>query len=85
MSVDLHEASPEYPVINAMVAHEKSMDLASVAVLDLEMEGIKIRLEKSPPTFYGLSHRSWGDYSDTMPILMETANPLTGKAEVQDE
>lgn len=79
VSVDLHEASPEYPVINAMVAHEKSMDLASVAVLDLEMEGIKIRLEKSPPTFYGLSHRSWGDYSDTMPILMETANPSQGR------
>jgi hypothetical protein len=79
VSIDLHEASPEYPVINAMVAHEKSIDLASIAVLELEMEDIKIRLEKSPPTFYGLSHRSWGDYSDTMPILMETANPSQGR------
>lgn len=79
VSIDLHEASPEYPVINAMVAHEKSIDLASIAVLDLEMEDIKIRLEKSPPTFYGLSHRSWGDYSDTMPILIETANPAQGR------
>lgn len=79
VSIDLHEASPEYPVINAMVAHEKSIDLASIAVLDLELEGIKIRLEKSPPTFYGLSHRSWGDYSETWPILMETANPSQGR------
>lgn len=79
VSVDLHEASPEYPVINAVVAHEDAMDLASVAVLELEMEDIKIRLEKSPPTFYGLSHRSWGDYSDTMAILMETANPSQGR------
>ncbi|HNZ08123.1 MAG TPA: succinylglutamate desuccinylase/aspartoacylase family protein [Bacillota bacterium] len=79
VSIDLHEASPEYPVINAMVAHEKSIDLASIAVLELELEGIKIRLEKSPPTFYGLSHRSWGDYSDTWPILMETANPSQGR------
>ncbi|HOA15978.1 MAG TPA: succinylglutamate desuccinylase/aspartoacylase family protein [Bacillota bacterium] len=79
VSIDLHEASPEYPVINAMVAHEKSIDLASIAVLSLEMEDIKIRLEKSPPTFYGLSHRSWGDYSDTWPILIETANPSQGR------
>lgn len=79
ISIDLHEASPEYPVINAMVAHEKSIDLASIAVLTLEMEDIKIRLEKSPPTFYGLSHRSWGDYSDTWPILIETANPSQGR------
>jgi len=62
-----------------MVAHEKSIDLASIAVLELELEDIKIRLEKSPPTFYGLSHRSWGDYSDTWPILMETANPSQGR------
>lgn len=79
VSVDLHEASPEYPVINAIVAHEKSIDLASIAVLELELEDIKVRLEKSPPTFYGLSHRSWGDYSDTWPLLMETANPAQGR------
>ena len=52
---------------------------AEAQSIALEMEGIKIRLEKSPPTFYGLSHRSWGDYSDTMPILMETANPSQGR------
>ena len=46
--IDLHEASPEYPVINAVVAHERAMNVASVAVLNLEFEDIKIGLEPSP-------------------------------------
>jgi len=70
LSFDLHEASPEYPVINAIVAPDKSLDIASMVVLDLQMEGIEMNLEISPPDFHGLSHRKWGDYSDTMPILM---------------
>ncbi|MEA4883908.1 MAG: succinylglutamate desuccinylase/aspartoacylase family protein [Clostridia bacterium] len=79
ISVDLHEASPEYPVIHAIVAHERSEDLAAMAVMDLDFDGIRMRLEKSPPTFYGLSHRAWGDYSETMALLMETANPSQGR------
>ena len=59
ISIDLHEASPEYPVINAMVVHEKAEDIGAIAVMDLDFEDIRMRLEKSPPTFYGLSHRSW--------------------------
>lgn len=79
LAVDLHEASPEYPVINAMVAHEKAMDMAAVAVLDLEMEKIKIALEPSPKTLRGLSHREWGDATGAMAVLMETANPSQGR------
>lgn len=79
ISFDLHEASPEYPVINAIVAPDKSLDIASMVVLDLQMEGIEMNLELSPPDFHGLSHREWGDYSDTMPILMETANASQGR------
>ncbi len=79
VSVDLHEASPEYPVIHAIVAHEGAEDLAAMTVMDLDMEDIRMRLEKSPLTFYGLSHREWGDYSDTMAVLMETANPSQGR------
>jgi len=70
LSFDLHEASPEYPVINAIVAPDKSLDIASMVVMDLQMEEIEMNLELSPPDFHGLSHREWGDYSDTMPILM---------------
>lgn len=79
VSIDLHEASPEYPVINAMVVHERAEDVGAISVMDLDFEDIRMRLEKSPPTFYGLSHRSWGDYSDTMSLLMETANPSQGR------
>lgn len=79
LSIDLHEASPEYPVINAIVAHDRSADLASMAVLDLQMEEIEISLELSPPDFRGLTHREWGDHSDTLAILMETANASQGR------
>ena len=30
MEVDLHEASPEYPTINATVAHERAMSITSM-------------------------------------------------------
>ena len=79
LSIDLHEASPEYPVINAIVAHEDAADMASMAILDLQMENLDYNLEISPPSFRGLTHREWGDYSDTLAILMETANASQGR------
>jgi len=79
LAFDLHEASPEYPVIEAIVAHEKSMELAAVTAMDLMAKGIEVRLEPSPKNLRGLSHREWGDYTDTLPILMETANPSQGR------
>lgn len=79
MSIDLHEASPEYPVINAIVAHERAMGIASVAAINLEFSGVKIGLEPSPTNLRGLTHREWGDYTDTIAILMETANPAQGR------
>ncbi len=79
LSIDLHEASPEYPVINAIVAHENAADMASMAILDLQMENLEYNLEISPPSFRGLTHREWGDYSDTLAILMESANASQGR------
>lgn len=79
ITVDLHEASPEYPVINAIVAHPKAMQLASDTVLGLEMQDIKISLEPSPVNLRGLSHRELGDFTDTIPLLMETANASQGR------
>lgn len=79
MSIDLHEASPEYPVINAIVAHEKAMGIASQAAINLQIQGIQIGLEPSPTNLRGLTHREWGDYTDTIAILMETANPAQGR------
>ena len=79
LSFDIHESSPEYPVINAIVASEASQDVASFAVITLQMDGWEFSLEPSPPNFHGLSHREWTDHTDTRPILLETANPAMGR------
>ena len=41
LSIDLHEAAPEYPVVNAIVFHENSATLAAIASMELQMEGIE--------------------------------------------
>jgi len=79
LSFDIHESSPEYPVINAIVASEVSQDIASYATITLQIEGWEFSLEPSPPNFHGLSHREWTDHTDTRPILLETANPAMGR------
>ncbi len=77
--IDLHEASPEYPVINAIVAHERAMPLASTVVMNLELRGFKIGLEPSPANLHGLTHRELGDHTEALAVLMETANPSQGR------
>lgn len=77
--IDLHEASPEYPVINAVVAHEKAMPLASAVVMNLDLRGIKIGLEPSPQNLRGLTHRELGDHTEALAVLMETTNPSQGR------
>jgi hypothetical protein len=79
LTIDLHEASPEYPVINAIVSHERAMPLAANVVLGLEMQDIIIGLEPSPANLRGLTHRELGDATATFAILMETANPSQGR------
>jgi len=61
------------------VAHEKSMELAAAAAMDLKEQGIEVRLEPSPKNLRGLSHREWGDGTDALPILVEVANPSQGR------
>lgn len=79
ITFDLHEASPEYPVINATVAHQDAMEIASEGCINLLLSGIEMSLEQSPTNFHGLTHRELGDYTDTMAILMETANASQGR------
>lgn len=79
LTFDLHEASPEYPVINATVSHEKGMSIAAVGVMNLQFDGIAMTLEPSPVNLRGLTHRELGDYTDTIPLLMETANASQGR------
>lgn len=79
ITIDLHEASPEYPVVNAIVAHDRAMKIASTALLTLEMDDVTIGLEPSPVKLRGLSHRELGDSTQTLALLFETTNPAQGR------
>jgi hypothetical protein len=79
LAIDLHEAAPEYPVVNAIVSTLRSQDIATEAALELAFKDLQYSLEPSPYNFHGLSHREWENYTETLPILMETANPIQGR------
>jgi hypothetical protein len=79
IAFDLHESSPEVPIVNVIVYHEKYEDIAMGAVLGLEMADLQFSPEMSPKNFHGLSHREWGDYTEAVPFLMETSNPSMGR------
>ena len=78
ITVDLHEASPEYTTVNAVVTHENAFNLALLMMWDVE-ENFRISLEESPKNLHGLTHRELGDYTQTMALLLETANPSQGR------
>lgn len=79
LGIDLHESAPEYPVINAIVFHDASAELAALAQMSLQSEGLEFRLEASPPNLRGLSHREWGDAAGIKAVLVETPNPVQGR------
>jgi hypothetical protein len=79
LTIDLHTAMPEYPNINVIVAHERSMILASMAQIDMMIDGISISLSPSPPMFHGLSHRELGDHTETLATLLEAPNIAIGR------
>lgn len=78
ITVDLHEASPEYTTVNAIVAHEDALSLANLTLWEVE-DQMKISIEASPTNLHGLTHRELGDYTDTLALLMETANASQGR------
>lgn len=79
LGIDLHESAPEYPVINAIVFHENTSELAAVALMDIQAQGFDIRLEASPANLRGLSHREWGDHAGIKAVLLETPNASHGR------
>ncbi|MBC7349568.1 MAG: succinylglutamate desuccinylase/aspartoacylase family protein [Candidatus Aminicenantes bacterium] len=77
LAIDLHGAETMFPVTNCIVAPEKSMRIATLASLTVKsMEGFENHLESSPEKFRGLSHREIGDYSETLPFLLEAPIPF---------
>ena len=80
MVIDLHEASPEYEVINACVYHQDSANIASNASLfGFQTIGNDIKMEVSALNLHGLTHRELGDYTSAYVFLFETSNASQGK------
>ncbi|MFP4177388.1 MAG: succinylglutamate desuccinylase [Acholeplasmataceae bacterium] len=88
MTLDFHEASPEYAVNNALVYHEKvkSTGIAAQTILNLELFWLSederfapIKPEVSPVNLRGLSHRELGDDTRTLAFLTETSNASQGR------
>jgi predicted deacylase len=77
MAVDIHGAETMFPVTNCIVAPDKSVRIATMTSLTVKArEGFDSHVEPSPSGFRGLSHREIGDYSETMPFLLEAPIPF---------
>ncbi len=77
IAIDVHGAETMFPVTNCIVAPERSMRIATMASLTVTaMEGFENHVEPSPQGFRGLSHREIGDYSGTLPFLLEAPFPF---------
>jgi len=77
LAIDIHGAETMFPVTNCIVAPDKSMRIATMTSLTLKArEGFDNHVEPSPSGFRGLSHREIGDYSDTLPFLLEAPIPF---------
>jgi hypothetical protein len=77
VAIDMHGAETMFPVTNCIVAPEKSVKIAILASLTVKArEGFECHVEPSPPGFRGLSHREIGDYSETLPFLLEAPIPF---------
>ncbi|NLM64590.1 MAG: deacylase [Firmicutes bacterium] len=75
LTIDFHEASLMYPVVDTYVAHQRAEDLAFMAAMLCQAE-MPMRSEVSPKNLRGLTHREVGDYSETLCVLVETAEPF---------
>ncbi len=77
IAVDIHGAETMFPVTNCIVAPEKSNKIATLASMTVKArEGFDSHVEPSPQGFRGLSHREIGDYSETLPFLLEAPIPF---------
>lgn len=77
ISIDTHEASIMYPVVDVYVAHNDAENIAMMASMDITGSGLyNMKYEASPSSLKGFTHREWGDYSDTLAVLMEAPEPF---------
>jgi hypothetical protein len=76
LTIDLHEAELEYPIIGTIVAHQNAMNVAAMTSMLLTAQEFTIGMEISPPALHGLSHREIGDYSNSPCLLIEAPEPF---------
>jgi hypothetical protein len=72
---DFHEAGPSSNLVWTVVANPKNLDVAALALLDLDDRGISLKLDASAPGFRGISHYEWGNLTPALAFLIETPNP----------
>jgi Succinylglutamate desuccinylase / Aspartoacylase family len=77
--LDMHEAYPEYPIINMIVAHQRAFEIGTIAALTLQGRGIPMDIMASPENLHGLSHREFGDHTSAFALLSETASAAMGR------
>jgi predicted deacylase len=77
VAIDIHGAETMFPVTNCIVAPDEARRIATIVSMTVTaMEGFENHVEPSPQGFRGLSHREIGDFSDTMPFLLEAPTPF---------
>ena len=74
IAFDLHEAPPTSYLAWMIISNPKHTHIVADAVLGLEAQGIIMKKEVSSNNS-GLSHREWGDRTQTFAFLTETGNP----------
>lgn len=79
ITIDLHEASPEYLTNNAIVAHDRAIGIADPVASMVLINYFNIKAELSPKNLRGLSHRELGDHTKSLVFLLETSNASQGK------
>jgi len=91
VSYDIHEAGIGSRLAGLLVANPvqkengiSALELATMATMELEMQEVTMRPERSSEAFRGLSHREWGDYTQTFSFLSETENPEWSRTRLYD-
>lgn len=78
MVFDFHEAPPHSRLANNIIVHPAAIGLGAEVTLNLQFDNLHFQLETSSENFRGLSHRELGDFTPSLAILTETANPYQG-------
>lgn len=73
--IDMHESGISSRMAYMLVCHPRALQIGAMAAMELEQDGISIKLETARKEFHGLSYRELGDRTGAYAFLMETPNP----------